>query len=78
MDVGVAWEVRQDIEDALREHCAAPENAADFVGSPAVTFREVVDPLKVYLGIGFTYNFPGAALQRHEHRTLQYCAVRTA
>jgi hypothetical protein len=30
----------------------------DFIGTPRVTFREVVDPLKIYLGIGFTYNFP--------------------
>lgn len=30
----------------------------DFTGVPKISFRELVDPLKVYLGIGFTYNFP--------------------
>ncbi|PNH06946.1 hypothetical protein TSOC_006643 [Tetrabaena socialis] len=55
VDVGVPWDVKEDIQNALAAHCAA--NPQDFTGSARVTFRELVNPLKVYLGIGFTYNF---------------------
>ncbi|GIL52977.1 hypothetical protein Vafri_8704, partial [Volvox africanus] len=55
VNVGVPWDVKQDIAAALVAHCSANPN--DFSGSPRVMFREVVDPLKVFLGIGFTYNF---------------------
>eukprot|EP00198_Chlamydomonas_reinhardtii_P009196 XP_001698533.1 predicted protein [Chlamydomonas reinhardtii] len=56
VDVGVAWDVKEDINNALIAHCNA--NPSDFTGVPKISFRELVDPLKVYLGIGFTYNFP--------------------
>ncbi|KAG2491012.1 hypothetical protein HYH03_010684 [Edaphochlamys debaryana] len=62
VDVGVPWEVKQDINNALVAHAAANPN--DFTGTPRVTFRELVDPLKIYLGVGFTYNFPPDDLLR--------------
>ncbi|EFJ41662.1 hypothetical protein VOLCADRAFT_98375 [Volvox carteri f. nagariensis] len=54
-DLGVAWQVREDIQTALRAY--AKEHPGEFDGEPSCNFRELVDPLKVVLVCSWTYNF---------------------
>ncbi|KAG2492831.1 hypothetical protein HYH03_008986 [Edaphochlamys debaryana] len=55
VDIGVAWEVREDMQNALRAY--AREHPGEFDGEPSCNFRELADPLKVVLTCSWTYNF---------------------
>ncbi|KXZ50163.1 hypothetical protein GPECTOR_17g799 [Gonium pectorale] len=55
-DIGVAWDVRDDIQAAMRAY--AREHPGEFDGEPSCSFRELADPLKVVMVCSWNYNFP--------------------